>query len=63
MGGWLLAQFSTEALVLFLVVTVFFFGRGWEVALGSEHQGSNPVLPALEAWRPNHWTAREFPKL
>ena len=20
-----------------------------------------PLLPAVEAWSPNHWTAREFP--
>ena len=24
--------------------------------------GIEPVHPALEAWSPNHWTAREVPK-
>ena len=23
--------------------------------------GIKPMLPAVEAWSPNHWTAREFP--
>ena len=23
--------------------------------------GNEPVTPAVEAWSPNHWTAREFP--
>ena len=27
------------------------------------HQpGIEPVPPAVEAWSPNHWTAREVPK-
>ena len=24
--------------------------------------GIEPGSPAVEAWNPNHWTAREFPK-
>ena len=27
----------------------------------SSQPGIKPVLPAMEAQRPNHWTAREFP--
>ena len=25
--------------------------------------GIEPMPPAVEAWSPNHWTAREFPEL
>ena len=29
--------------------------------LSSPQPGIEPVPPAVEAWSPNHWTAREFP--
>ena len=29
--------------------------------VGSPRPGIEPGPPALEAWRPNHWTTREVP--
>ena len=37
----------------------FFFGCTlWSVILVPQ-PGTEPVLPSMEAWRLNHWTARE----
>ena len=43
------------------VVFFFFFGCAM-LHVGSQlpNQGLNPVSLAVEAWSPNHWTAKEF---
>ena len=51
--------------IYFLLFIIFFFFLGHAVQLvGSQFPdpGIKPVAPpAVEAWSPNHWTAREFP--
>ena len=55
-----------------LIITMKHFGITWHhrffflVMLHMRHvdlsPGIKPVPRAVEAWRPNHWTTREFPE-
>ena len=54
--------------LLIWLVPLFFFSFsvfGCHMACGIlvPQPGTEPVFPAVEAWSPNHWTAREFPWL
>ena len=55
---------SPLVLCLFVLVFVFVFCLH-RIACGIlfPWPGMEPIPPAVEAWRPNHWTAREFPPL
>ena len=59
--------FNSQALLKPLLTHLlsFFGGGGRLTAYGISvpRPGIKPVPPAVEAWSPNYWTAREFPHL
>ena len=55
-------MFKNAFVYSFLQHTFFFFGCTSSGVLVPQ-PGMEPVPPAVEAWRPNHWTAREVPPL
>ena len=45
-----------------LFFLIFFFFWPLHVACGIPWPGIEPGPPAVEAWSPNHWTAKESPQ-
>ena len=58
------ANISSQSISLFPVLPGFFFSLLLAVPCSTQNpssqQGIKSMLPAAEAWSPNHWTAREI---
>lgn len=49
-----------SVMTLFATTKVYYLFWPYHVAFRMPSR-VQPVPPAVEAWRPNHWTTREFP--
>ena len=56
-------EWGKDSTVVSLFFSFFFFLWPCHVEGGilAPRPGIEPVPPAVEAWSPNHWTAREVP--